>query len=117
MCALYEVSTSGFYAWRQRPKSRHVVEDERLLVEIRQAYVASLKTYGSPRIHERLMQDGETVGRRRIERLMRENGIRACSADQYRRTPGLDRFFGTIGNRVHAMTVTRPDQVWVSDVT
>ena len=117
MCGLYDVSTSGYYAWRGRPKSRRAVEDERLLEEIRQAHALGRKTYGSPRVHEVLLQRGRRVGRRRIERLMRENGIRGCSADQYRRTPGLDRFFGTIDNRVHKMTVTRPDQVWVSDVT
>jgi transposase InsO family protein len=117
MCGLYDVSTSGYYAWRGRPKSRRAIEDERLLVEIREAHKSSRDTYGSPRVHEVLLGRGETVGRRRVERLMRENGIRACSADQYRRTPGLDRFFGTIGNRVHKMTVTGPDQVWVSDVT
>lgn len=117
MCALYEVSPSGYYAWRNRPRCRRSIEDEQLLVAIRLAHALGLKTYGSPRVHEALLQCGHRVGRRRIERLMRENGIRGCSADQYRRTPGLDRFFGTIGNRVHKMTVTRPDQVWVSDVT
>ncbi len=88
-----------------------------LLEEIKEAHKEGLQTYGSPRIHEALVRQGRRVGRRRIERLMRENGIRGCSADQYRRTPGLDRFFGVIGNRIHTMMVTKPDQVWVSDVT
>lgn len=48
---------------------------------------------------------------------MREHGVRACSASLYRRMPGLKRFFGIIGNRVHAMEVDGKDQVWVTDVT
>ena len=48
---------------------------------------------------------------------MREHGIRACSASLYRRLPGLGRFYASVGNRVQELAVTRPDQVWVSDIT
>ncbi len=92
MCDLYEVSTSGYYTWRDRPRSRRSLEDERLLSKIKVAHANSEQTYGSPRVHAALIQGGEEVGRRRIERIMRENGIRGCSSDQYRRAPGLDRY-------------------------
>lgn len=117
MCDWFGVSTSGFYAWRDRPPSGRAIEDKAILEKIQQAYESSRQTYGSPRVFKQLRREGVDVGQRRIERLMRENGIRACSATLYRRTPGTDRFFGSINNQVHQMQVTATDQVWVGDVT
>ena len=117
MCGLYGVSASGFYAWRVRPKSARATEDERLVERIRVAHTKSRETYGSPRVHEALQREGESLGRRRVERLMREHGIRACSATLYRQLPGLGRFYASVGNRVQELRVVRPDQVWVTDVT
>lgn len=117
MCELYGVSASGFYAWRERPKSRRAEEDERLVAKIRTTYQESRETYGSPRVHAALRRAGELASRRRVERLMREHGLQACSARQYRRLPGLGRFYSSVGNRVHELAVTRPDQVWVGDLT
>lgn len=117
MCRLYGVSPAGFYAWKVRSPSQRAVEDERLVEQIRQVHTQSRETYGSPRVHQGLCQQGQAVGKRRVERIMRERGIRGCSANLYRKLPGLGRFFGTIGCQIHQATVTATDQVWVSDVT
>ena len=117
MCELYGVTRGGYYAWRDRPPSERMKEDARLVGRIRQAHRASRETYGSPRVHEVLKRAGEVVGRRRIERLMREHGIQACSERLYRRMTGLSRQFVMVDNEIRKLDVTGVDQLWVGDVT
>lgn len=117
LCRLYGVSASGYYAWRERPASARETSDAEILASIRSAHDASHQTYGSPRVHAALRQSGLEVGRRRIERVMRENRIQGCATKLYRRSPGTGRFFAGVDNHVHAITPDQPDQIWVGDVT
>ncbi len=74
-------------------------------------------TYGSPRAHQALRAAGTRVSRRRVERLMREAGLRARAVTLYRAIPGLHAFFTSIPNRQLDRVATGPDQVWVGDIT
>lgn len=114
---MFKVSTAGYYAWAARPPSRRAMEDASLVDKIRAAHAHSRGTYGSPRIHAVLQQRGEAVSRRRVERLMREHGVRARSACLYRKRPGLARFLASVESRAHEVAVDRVDQVWVADIT
>jgi transposase InsO family protein len=117
MCALYGVSRVGYYAWRRRGESARRGQDRGLLSVIRTLFTTSRGTYGSPRIHQALRAAGTRVSRRRVERLMREAGLRARAAKLYRAIPGLHAFFTSIPNRQLDHIATGPDQVWVGDIT
>lgn len=79
MCRLYRVSCSGYYAWLGREPSERARADAVLVQKIRREHRISRHSYGSPRVHEALGRNGERVGRRRVERLMREMALGAAA--------------------------------------
>ena len=69
------MSTSGFYASRSRPESAHTQTDRRLRVLVQASFDESKQRYGSPRVHEDLLEQHEHVSRKRVVRLMQEDGL------------------------------------------
>ena len=119
MCRTLEVSRGGFYAWRDRDKSPHELEDARLGQLIRGAYDDHRFVYGSPRIHRILRRAGETCGRKRVARIMRRLGLRSKATRRF-------RVKTTDSNHSHPIapdllrrnfTAPAPNRVWVSDIT
>ncbi len=117
MCALYDVSTSGYYAWANRGPSVRCQDDKRWLEKIASVHRASEERYGSPRVYEQLKRTGESIGKRGVERLLRENELQGCATNLYRRLPGLHKFYVSVSNRIRAVALTGSDQVWLGDIT
>ena len=118
MCERLGVSASGFYAWRKRAPSTRARKDEQLKVRIKAAFDASRRTYGSPRILEDLREDGELVGRNRVIRLMREEGIQARVRKRFKSTTMSDHGQPVAGNVLaRDFQAAAPNQRWVGDTT
>jgi putative transposase len=87
MCALLKVSESGYHAWATRPPSDRALSDAWLLEKIKQIHAENRQVYGSPRVHAELrMAHGIRVGRKRVERLMRQAGISGLTREKRGRT-------------------------------
>jgi len=117
MCQVLEVAPSGYYEWLQNPVSNRAKEDARLLRLIRASFIASHGIYGAPRVFLDLREAGETCSKHRVERLMRENGLRALHGYRTRRIP-ISKPAVLIPNVLkRQFTVTKPNRVWVTDIT
>ena len=118
LCRTLLVSASGFYAWCRRGLSRRTQEDAALKVEIRAAHAASGKRYGSPRIHADLKADDQHVGRKRVARLMREEGIEGQRKRRFRVTTDSRHSHPVAANQLNRnFTASAPNKVWVTDIT
>jgi transposase InsO family protein len=118
MCEVLGVSRSGFYAWARRPKAKRDIDDERLSVHVVAAHHASRGTYGSPRVHAELRAQGHQIGRKRVERLMRENRLKARTKRRFRATTDSKHGLPVAPNLLGRDFNTRaPDVVWVTDIT
>jgi hypothetical protein len=85
------VSRRGYYAWYERPPSRRSREDAALTERIAEIHLRSRETYGYAGVHAELRALGLRCGRRRVARLMREDGLRSCLRGKRRRTTHQDR--------------------------
>ena len=119
MCKVLQVKRSGYYEWRRRSRSPGEKVEQELVKQIKEAFRYSHETYGSPRVHALIRQNGVICGKNRVARLMQANGIVAHR--------GRRRIPRTTQRRAGARTApnllaqnfqaTAPNQKWVSDIT
>ena len=119
MCRVLNVSRSGYYAWRGRPKSRSSQRRKSLLWEIKQIHKERNKdVYGSPRVHEELKARGQRCDVKTVACLMKTNGIRAKTARKFRVTTDSRHARPVAGNVLdRQFTATKPNEKWVADIT
>lgn len=118
LCRCMRVTRSGFYAWRQRPESAHAQRDRRLKVLVQVSFEASKQRYGSPRIHRDLVEQREAVSRKRVIRLMQEEGLRARVRKRFRCTTMSNHDQPVAANLLdRQFTAAAPNQRWVGDTS
>lgn len=121
MCRILAVSSSGFYAWCAREPSARALADDVLLAHVRVAHFESDRTYGSPRVHEELRDQGHRVGKKRVARLMRTEGLVARRPRSAVRTTDSSHGEPVAPNLVARQFAPEAqpalNRVWVSDIT
>ncbi len=119
LCEALGVSRSGYWAWIKRRPSARQLGDSLLLADIQSIHGDNRKVYGSPRIHDALTKKGVQCGRKRVERLMKENSIRAKQGKKYK---------PVMTDSVHQLPVApnvlnrefkrkQQNEAWVADTT
>jgi putative transposase len=118
MCRVLSVSVSGYYAWCKREPSRHRREDAHLAERVKTAFQANRGVYGSPRVHAELQAQGISCGRKRVARLMREQGLAARRPRHRTITTHSDPDAQVAPNLLHRdFHADEPDTKWVADTT
>jgi len=118
LCDWLKVSPSGYYAWRNRVVSERVIDDAVLTQKIKTIHSQSDGIYGSPRVHAALQKQGIKVARKRVERLMREAGLKGRLVLVTSKQPKIKSFFFSKSNLLlNASKPEKIDQIWVADVT
>jgi putative transposase len=118
LCRWLAVTPSGFYAWCQRPDSPRAKRDRTLRVLVQASFDASHQRYGSPRIHEDLLEQDERVSRKRVIRLMQQAGLKARVRKRFKQTTMSHHDLPVAANLLdRQFTADAPNQRWVSDTT
>lgn len=121
-CRILLVSAGGYYKWRKRPLSVRKTQDERIWQKIRKHWQDSRQTYGRPRLTEALRNEGEKIGKNRVHKIMKNQGIQGvgkkkfkpATTDSNHKLPIAERIFKTedAGTQLKA-----PNEIWGGDIT
>jgi putative transposase len=119
ICETLGVSASAYYQRATGQRSARAEEDERLLALINDLHAANYYAYGSRRMWKALLREGERVGRSRVERLMRQNGIQGAKrrGKPWRTTKSDPAALRSPDLVKRDFTACRPDEKWFADFT
>ncbi len=123
ICRELAIAPSTYYEHqaRQRDSSRWPARgqrDEQLCVEIRRVFVQNFRVYGARKVWRQMRREGFTVARCTVERLMRQMGLCGVVRGKRCRTttaaPLADRALDRVQRQ---FTASRPNELWVADLT
>jgi transposase InsO family protein len=118
MCRMVSVSRSGYYHWKHKPLSDRKQANQLLTAEVKRVFDDEKGRPGSPRITQRLQEEGTSASRHRVARIMRDNGWRAKAAKKYKATTNSNHSLPVAPNLLEQdFTAEEPNQKWVSDIT
>lgn len=118
LCDVLNVSTSGYYDWRDRQPSKQEQERKTLLKKIIKIHHDVMERYGSPRMYVELVEQGNKVSKGRIERLMRAHNIKAKRSRRHKRTIEHREVIAPVDNILNREFFTpEPNKKWVQDIT
>ncbi len=118
LCSLMDVTRAGFYAWSKGRSSKRADSDAALVVAIEEVHRTSRSVYGSPRVHAQLRKRGTRVSRKRVARLMRQEGLRGKRRRRFVKTTVADPDHAPAPNLLaRNFAVDAPNRVWAGDIT
>lgn len=118
MCKTLAVSTSGYYAWRNRKPSARALENQRLVQKMERLHKVAREAYGTERMWRSLRQHGESCGRHRVERLRRMHAIQSKRRRRYLRTRGAYQRVPAAPNLLAwPFASASVNRIWVADIT
>lgn len=119
LCAVLEVTRSGYYAWRGGHETARDLANRLWIEQIRRVYQQNQGRYGSPRVTKQLHKEGHVCNRKRVERLMRQHGLRGLSSRKRRVcTTKSDHDQPIAPNLLLGRAApSRANEVWVADIT
>lgn len=118
MCRILDVSTSGYYKWRNKTLSKRDQHNLVLLEEIKKIHYTNKKRYGSPRIARELEVSGFRASEKLIRKLMNSASLQSVFKRKYKTTTNSSHKYPVAENVLDGkFTVNKKNEVWVSDIT
>ena len=119
MCRVLQVARSGYHAWRKRGVNSHALRRAELAEKIKPIFSASDGTYGSPRVHQQLLEDGEQVNRKTVAKVMKQAGLFAAPSKSFvPATTDSKHDLPIAPNRLKQdFAASGPNQKWCADIT
>ena len=118
LCHVLDVSTSAYYAWVKNKPNKRQLENNSLSTIIKELFLASRKTYGVPRIHRVMRENGLYHGKTRISRIMKQEGLQSKAAKRFKVTTNSQHSKAVADNVLNRQfTPSRENTAWVADIT
>lgn len=118
MALVLKVSRSSYYEWVKTRKTKREIEDEKFLLQIKETFEKTRKTYGSRRMTKALNNEGVKIGRKRVERIMKDNNIVPITVKKFKATTNSNHDYPISPNLLNRQfNVDAPFKAWVTDIT